>query len=248
MMNARSLVNPGGLSALALVVGVGVWPLPGNWGAAAPQWEPNQGAIIDEGAFRISRAGAPAAEVESFRISRGDNGQIIATGQLSSGTRRITSRLVADTAGTPITYSLMVFDNSRTKTSEVRAVAQSGRLSTISSNQRGDEAMRDYPMGHERTVILDDELVHQLYFSGLSSRSGAIRVISPHAARSGTFVIAARGLEPIDVGGQSVTATHLSLVNGADQRDFWVDADGHVLRVETASGLKAVRDELPRKR
>jgi hypothetical protein len=62
------------------------------------------------------------------------------------------------------------------------------------------------------------------------------------------FVIAAHGMEPIDVGGQSVTATHLSLVNGADRRDFWVDGDGRVLRAETSSGLKAVRDELPRKR
>jgi hypothetical protein len=55
-------------------------------------------------------------------------------------------------------------------------------------------------------------------------------------------------MEPIDVGGQSVTATHLSLVNGADRRDFWVDSEGRVLRAETSSGLKAVRDELPRKR
>jgi hypothetical protein len=116
------------------------------------------------------------------------------------------------------------------------------------TNQRGDESDRDYPMGRERTVILDDELVHQLYFSGLSSRSGGIRVISPHVARAATFVIAAHGMEPIDVGGQSVTATHLSLVNGADRRDFWVDGDGRVLRAETSSGLKAVRDELPRKR
>jgi len=103
-------------------------------------------------------------------------------------------------------------------------------------------------MGRERTVILDDELVHQLYFSALSSRSGGIRVISPHVARAGTFVISAHGMESVDVGGQSITATHLSLVNGADRRDFWVDGDGRVLRAETSSGLKAVRDELPRKR
>ena len=49
------------------------------------------------------------------------------------------------------------------------------------------------------------------------------------------FVISAHGLEPIDVGGQSVTATHYSLVNGADRREFWVDADGRVLRVEIPS-------------
>jgi hypothetical protein len=185
--------------------------------------------------------------VESFRISRGDNGQLVATSQLNAGTRRLVTNLVADSVGTPITYTLTAMDN-RARTAAVQAAAQSGRLATRVTNQRGDESDRDYPMGRERTVILDDELVHQLYFSGLSSRSGGIRVISPHVAKAGMFVIAAHGMEPIDVGGQSVTATHLSLVNGADRRDFWVDGDGRVLRAETSSGLKAVRDELPRKR
>ena len=208
-----------------------------------------QGAIVDDGAFRISRPGSAggATEVESFRISRGDAGQLVATSRLSAGARQVTTHLITDSAGAPITYRLTVFDN-RAQTSQVEARAQAGRLATRVQNQRGDESDKDYPMGRDPTVILDDELVHQLYFSGLSSRSGGIRVISPHAARSATFVIAAHGLEPIDVGGQSVTATHLSLLNGADRRDFWVDSEGRVLRAETSSGLKAIRDELPRKR
>jgi len=204
-----------------------------------------QSAIVDDGAFRISRGGA--TEVESFRISRGGNGQLEATGQLNAGTRKVTSHLVTDSIGSPLTYRLTVQDKGE-KPAIVEAAARGARLMTRVSNQQGDESDRDYPMGHGRTVILDDELVHQLYFSGLSSRSGGIRVISPHVARAGTFTIAAHGMEPIDVGGQSVTATHLSLVNGADRRDFWVDNEGRVLRAETSSGLKAVRDELPRKR
>ena len=206
-----------------------------------------QGAIVDDGAFRISRGGGAATEVESFRISRGENGQLEATGQLSAGARKVTTHLVTDSVGTPLTYRLTVQDKGE-KPATVLALAQAGRLATRVSNPRGDESDRDYPMGHGRTIILDDELVHQLYFSGLSERSGGIRVISPHVARAGTFVISAHGMEPIDVGGQAVTATHLSLVNGADRRDFWVDSEGRVLRAETSSGLKAVRDELPRKR
>jgi hypothetical protein len=207
----------------------------------------HQSAIVDDGAFRISRGGA--TEVESFRISRGENGQLEATGQLNAGTRKVTSHLVTDSIGRPLSYRLMIQEKGE-KPVLVQAEADTlrGRLSTRVSNQRGDESDRDYPMGHGRTLILDDELVHQLYFSGLSSRSGGIRVISPHVARAGMFVISAHGMEPIDVGGQSVTATHLSLVNGADARDFWVDNEGRVLRAETSSGLKAVRDELPRKR
>jgi hypothetical protein len=240
MTHVRSVTPATCLAGLALAVSAGGWLR----GAAA-----TQGAIVDDGAFRISRAGGggAATEVESFRISRGDNGQLVATSQLNAGARRVVTNLVTDSIGTPITYRLTVMDN-KTQTSAVQAAAQAGRLATRLSNQRGDESDRDYPMGRERTVILDDELVHQLYFSGLSSRSGGIRVISPHVARAATFVIAAHGMEPIEVGGQSVTATHLSLVNGADRRDFWVDADGRVLKAETSSGLKAVRDELPRKR
>ena len=206
-----------------------------------------QSAIVDDGAFRISRGAGAQSEVESFRISRGENGQLEATGQLNAGTRKVTAHLITDSIGTPLTYKLTVQDKGE-KPLIVQAASQPGRLRTLVSNQRGDESGRDYPMGSGRTIILDDELVHQLYFSGLSSRSGGIRVISPHVARAGMFQIAAHGMEPIDVGGQSVTATHLSLVNGGDRRDFWVDGEGRVLRAETSSGLKAVRDALPRKR
>lgn len=206
-----------------------------------------QSTVVDEGAFRIIRGSGNSPEVESFRILRGAASQLVATGRLSAGTRLITSRLVADSVGGPIQYLLVVTEKG-VKTAEVQAAAAGGRLRTVLSNQRGDESDRDYPVGHDRTVILDDDLVHQLYFSGLSGQSGAIRVISPHAARAGTYEISAHGLEPIEVGGQTVTATHLALANGADRRDFWVDSNGRVLKVETSSGVKAVRDELPRNR
>jgi len=239
-------------AGLAIVLSTGGW--------AAGTGVTRQGAIVDDGAFRISRGGGAVTEVESFRISRGDNGQLVATSRLSAGTRQVTTNLVTDSSGAPIRYTLSVMEN-RVRTSQVEAQAGGGRLATRIQNQRGDESDRDYQMpsggggvggvgegGREHAIILDDELVHQLYFSGLSSRSGGIRVISPHASRAATFVIAAHGMEPIEVGGQSITATHLSLVNGGDRRDFWVDAEGRVLRAETSSGLKAVRDELPRKR
>ncbi len=51
--------------------------------------------------------------MESFRISRGDNGQLVATSQLNAGTRRLVTNLVADSIGAPITYTLTVMDNQR---------------------------------------------------------------------------------------------------------------------------------------
>ena len=238
MTHVRSLATVTCLTALVLAGSA--------LGSRAATGTPQAG-IIDEGAFRISRPGSTAPEVESFRIQRGDNGQFIATGRVIAGPHRVVSRLVADSDGAPISYALDIFDN-QARTSRVTAQAASGRLSTVVSNRQGDESQRDYPIGREHAVLLDDELVHQMYFLRLTIRSGSVRVISPHAARTGTFVISAHGLEPVDVGGQSVTATHFSLVNGGDRRDVWLDPEGRVLRAETSSGLKAVRDEVPRQR
>lgn len=233
----RSIAATASFGALVGVAGGASWSVPGGM----------QGGIIDQGAFRITRGSGGSPEVENFRISRGPGGQIVATGQVSAGTRRVFSKLVTDSIGTPLEYQLTELE-SGTRVTEVKAGASAGRLSTMTTNRRGDESDKDYPLGRDHAIILDDDLVHLLYFSGLSSRTGTIRVINPHAARAGAFTISAHGLEPVDIGGQSVTATHLSLASGADRRDFWVDEDGRVLRVETSSGVKAVRDELPRKR
>ncbi len=243
MTHVRSLTLATCLTALVLAGGalgrIGANPV-------TPKVIPRQNIIVDEGAFRITRPGGAGTEVESFRIQHTGPNQLVASANVKAGTRRVTSHLVTDTLGTPISYHLTILDEGMKDS--VRAEAGSGRLSTMVSNRRGDEAQRDYPIGRERSVILDDELVHQMYFLRLNSQSGSVRVISPHAARVATFVIAAHGLEPIDIGGQSVTATHFSLVNGGDRRDVWLDAEGRVLRAETSSGLKAVRDELPRQR
>jgi len=68
-----------------------------------------QARIIDEGTFIITRTGAPS-ETENFRI-RVDNGVIMATGQLSAGTKRVNSALTTDSLGTPMDYRLDVREN-----------------------------------------------------------------------------------------------------------------------------------------
>src|SRR5690242_18466527 len=93
------------------------------------------GRVIDEGTFNITRPGAPAA-TESFRIRAVDNGQILATGQLNAGTRRITSALTTDSTGTPVEYRLEVRENG-TPTMTVSAVARAGRLSARSQLAKG---------------------------------------------------------------------------------------------------------------
>jgi hypothetical protein len=203
------------------------------------------GRLIDEGTFVITRQGAPS-QTESFRIVRLDDATIRATGQLTSGTTRTSSTLVTDTLGTPVEYRLEVRENGALTTS-IAAVARSGRLSARTTLQHGDESMREFPITRGSCLILEDELLHQAYFAGLARRGGAFQVISPRSAKSRSATLTAHGLEPVTVGGRSVTATRYSLDNGTGRRDFWVDSAGRLLRVELPdAGIRATREELPR--
>src|SRR5689334_13203131 len=116
MMRMRSMTATAYLGAL---VGAGMGATAGSgWAVAGVV----QGGVIDQGAFRISRGSGGAPEVENFRISRGAAGQIVATGQASAGTRRVVSRLVTDSAGSPIEYQLTLLENG-TRVAEVKAGA-----------------------------------------------------------------------------------------------------------------------------
>jgi hypothetical protein len=203
-----------------------------------------QGRIIDEGTFLISRPGVPA-QTESFRI-RLDNGLLYATGQLNAGARRINSALTTDTLGTPIDYKLEVRENG-VSMMNVAAIARAGRLSSRSLLPHGDESTREFPVTAGGSLILDDELLHQMYFVALGKRSGSVQVIKPQTSRGGSLTLTGMGLEPVTIAGKQITGTHYAVLNGGVRREFWVDGSGRLLQVEIPSmGLKAVREELPR--
>jgi hypothetical protein len=201
------------------------------------------GKIVDEGTFTVTRPGAPPL-AESFRITRTDNEVLQATAQSSAGNRRITSRLIADSTGLPTDYGLVVLEG-RDTLFRVRVAGSGGRLSATSSNRRGDESMREYPSA-PATLIVDDDLVHLAYFAALGKQGKSVHLINPRTGATATATLAAQGLEPLDIGGKSTTATHYVLSGGPIRRDFWLDSAGRLLRLETSTGLKAVREELPR--
>jgi hypothetical protein len=202
-----------------------------------------QGQVIDEGAFTVTKPGGQS-QTETFKIVRLDADVLQATGQILAGNQRITSRLRTDASGIPLEYARTVWDG-RTKVSEVTAAASTGRLSVLTKNQRGDESMREYPLSGGRSIILDDELLHETYFLTLAKAATSAQVIDLRSPRPLTCTITAHGLEPIQVGGRTVTATHYSVEGGPVRRDFWVDSAGRLLRVEASSGLKATREDLP---
>ncbi len=204
-----------------------------------------QGRTIDEGAFIITRKGAPT-QTESFKISRMDSDRIQATGQINSGDERVSSSLVVDTLGTPISYLFLVKTRGAT-TQTILAATGGHRLSLSSSDNRSNESMKEFPLVPGKTLLLDDLLAHQLYFVALGQRTGEIHMIQPRTGRREIGTLTGKGLEPIEIGGRSVTATHYSLVSGSTAREFWVDASGRVLVVAIPSeGFRATREELPR--
>lgn len=203
-----------------------------------------QGRIVDEGTLIVTKTGTPA-RTENFKISRGENGLLTATGQVIAGSERVTSSLTTDSLGTPVRYEFVVKDGSA-KALTVSAAARAGRLAASTTNQRGDESMREYPLTAGNSVILESGLFHQLYFLPLGRRVGSMQAIEPRTSHAGPVVLSANGLEPIDVGGRSVTATHYSLANGPVRIEFWLDAAGRLLRASIPSqGLLAAREELP---
>lgn len=203
-----------------------------------------QGQLIDEGAFTVTKPGGQT-QTETFKIVRLDADMLQATGQILAGNQRVTSRLRTDASGIPLEYARTVWEG-RAKVSEVTAAASTGRLSVLTKNQRGDESMREYPLAGGRSLILDDDLLHETYFVMLAkSRAGSMQVIDLQSPRPVSYTVTARGLEPIQVGGRTVTATHYSMESGSVRRDFWVDAAGRLLRVEASSGVKATREDLP---
>lgn len=203
------------------------------------------GRLVDEGTLLVTKTGAPSA-TENFRILRLDGGVLLATGQLIAGTERVTSALRTDSLGTPLEYTLNVNDGRR-NVLRVSALAHAGRLSSQSTDAHGDESMHEYPVSVGRCLILESELLHQTYFAALAPHRAGVEVISPRSSHGAMLTLQAHGLEPVDVAGRSVTATHYTLGSGPTQRDFWVDAAGRLLLVEVPSqGLKATREELPR--
>jgi hypothetical protein len=204
-----------------------------------------QSRTIDEGTFIVTIDGKQAA-IENFKITRVDSELITGAGQVTEGAQRITSSLTTDAAGTPIRYEVAVRTNG-VQSLKVAVNAVGGRLTATSSNQRGDESMRDYRLAPGRSVILEDGIIHQLYFLALGKRTGAVVAIAPRDARSGRLSLSSQGLEPTQIAGRTVTANHYVLGDGVARRDFWVDASGKLLRMEFPSRhLIAVREEPPK--
>ncbi|HKN67484.1 MAG TPA: hypothetical protein VJW73_14470 [Gemmatimonadaceae bacterium] len=211
-------------------------------GAQAPS------RTLDEGTFLVTKGGAPAGR-ESFRITlsaRGSAEAYRATAQVVLGERRIVPTLTCDSLGAPISYDVSV-QGGTDPTARLQARARPGRFSSMLRTREG-ESTREYvvPAG---VVVLDDDIVHQLYFLTLGGRrSGTVTVLAPRTGIQAVATLQSLGAGSVDIGGVSVPGTHLVLTApGFARRDFWIDAGGRVLKAAIPEyGIVAQRDEPPR--
>ena len=205
--------------------------------------------VVDEATLMVSSKGAPVGR-ESFRITRatGAGGQgFRAVSTSALGDVRMSSTLVTDSSGAPVSYDLRA-----TQRGQVQSVQGRGRPDRFSVlvQTRGGESAREYLM-RRGTVLLDDEIFNQFYFvvlAALAAPDSSVSLISPREGSQGQARLDFRGIEAVLVGGQSLTARHFALQDGASTRaELWIDAAGRILKASVADkALLAVRDDPPR--
>lgn len=219
----------------------------GAWAPCSIAYGQVPARTLDEGTYLISRNGAPVGR-ESFRIVHAPSatGDVYrATAQAAIGEQRIAPTLSCDSTGAPVSYDVTVQGGAE-EAVRLQARARPGRFSTVLRTRDG-ESTREYviPVG---VVVLDDDVIHQLYFVTLGGRrSGTVTLLAP---RTGTQAVARldnAGSSSVEIAGKSVPATHFVLTAaGFARREFWTDAAGRILKATIPDrGLLAQRDELP---
>jgi hypothetical protein len=206
-----------------------------------------QVVTVDEGSFTVTRGGAKVGR-EEFRIVRqpaAGGGEYVARGLAAYGDRRVSPALQTDAAGSLLRYQVEVRTASGV---EERLMGQTeGTRFRVQLRTPRGEAAREYMVGAP-TLLVDDELFHQLYFLSLGNRAGGdVATLMPRRNLQGATRVTRAGAEPVVISGRSIPATRLAVTtpDGA-RREVWVDGGGRVLKVSTADGTLALRDDPPR--
>lgn len=207
-----------------------------------------QVSTVDEGSFTISRAGQRVgSEVFAIRQTPGaERGMIlVSSATITAGERRVLPALRTDERGVPLAYQIDVRVGGESR-ERLTGLVGRGRFSAQVHTAGGESASEFVVAAGAR--LIDEDIFHQYYFLVLGNRRGAVPVIIPRRGEQVTVEVVERGQEALVVGGRPLAATRLTvLLNGAPDRDVWIDGAGRVLRVEIpARQVIAMRDEPPR--
>jgi hypothetical protein len=119
-------------------------------------------------------------------------------------------------------------------------------MNRLTVNEEGPQASsRDYVLA-PGSLILDDDVIHQLYFvTWREPRS--IEFVVPGGRTTGQGVLTEVGSESVTIGGTTVPAVRYAFGAGNDRREIWIDSSRRLLKVaHPASHVIGTRDLPPR--
>jgi hypothetical protein len=210
-------------------------------------------ARLDVGSFTIllngQRVGREQFSVQ--RVDAGDGATLELRAESSIGDRRSAMRLEADSAGTPVRYSV---EERRGTELLLRLGGQRvrGRFATLARSVTG-EAAREYLLRPGAVVVEDDGFVQHT----LLVRARALAVDSGVTLPSLTPVANAQGAvrivleaeaDEVSIAGTRRPARRWRIVTASGElRLVWAERDGQLLRIRIPGrGLEALRDDVPR--
>ncbi|MCZ8204829.1 hypothetical protein [Gemmatimonas sp.] len=214
---------------------------------------PSQSTRLDVGSFTISVGGQRAGR-EQFSVQRvesNDGGTIEVRSESAVGDTRTAVRLEADSAGTPVRYSI----EARRGTEQILRLGGQrvrGRFATLARSVTG-EAAREYLLRPGAVVVEDDGIVqYALLVRGRTLAEGeglTLPSLTPVANSQGVVrVVLEAAHDVVIIAGARRDARRYRIVTDAGEvRVLWAEADGALLRLRIpARGLDALRDDVPR--
>jgi hypothetical protein len=209
-----------------------------------------QSVVLDEGSFRLTIDGRPAGR-ETFEISRAGSGpeaQVYARGEIdiTMPAGRLDLRPLLQSGGAEMAVAAYQIKISGQQQQEIYVELGDRRYLTRILSERGEQQRES--RAAPGTLVLDTGVAHQYYFlaARLPSGGGTVPVIIPREGRQFDLRVTEVGQEPLTIGGQTITARHLSLEGNHETREVWLDSAGRVLRVDhPALGYSATREMVP---
>jgi len=222
-------------------------------GVSAAPAARGQPARLDVGSFTITVNGQRVGR-EQFSIQRvvtNDGGTIELRSESAVGDTRTAVRLEADSAGTPVRYSIEARRGAE-ETLRLGGQRVRGRFATLARSVTG-EAAREYLLRPGAVVVEDDGIVqYALLVRGRPLAEGAgvtLPSLTPTANSQGVVrVVLEAERDVVIIAGARRTARRYRIVTDAGEaRLVWAEVEGLLLRLSIpARGLDAVRDDVPR--
>lgn len=222
--------------------------LPTAWlGAQAPAGR------LDVGSFTLSVNGQRVGR-EQFSVqfvTTNDGGTIEVRSESAMGDTRTALRLEADSAGTPVRYSVEARSGAE-QTLRLGGQRLRGRFATLARSSTG-EAAREYLLRPGAVVVEDDGVVQYallLRRRTMAEGSGiTLPSLTPVANSQGAVrVVLEAAVDTVIVAGARRVARRYRIVTAnGEVRLVWAEGDGLLLRLSIpARGLEALRDDVPR--